>query len=610
MLFRRFSSLFVFALIVGGWGVLGGSVVAKDSEPIEIKAVAGLRYDPPRFVVKPGAKVRLEVENTDDMAHNFVIVAPGGRMEVVNASMTMPITPEQTFIPKSDKILFHTPVMIPGKAAVLEFTAPKEEGVYPYVCTYPGHGMVMFGAMYVTKQKEKELPGIGDDENLPDLIREQAKNPIFHAYPVDVPHWYRIFMRDSGPASIAVQLPDGQNYCWDAGACRLRYVWRGGFVDPMAHWSTNGDALAEVKGRIYYRSAPYFPLRFGDEKKVPHEIHFRGYNIVEGLPEFHYQVDGADVHELIKAAHHGGFEETFKISGTKANVFFVTDPNGGATVASEAGKFTDGVLKLPAAKAKEFTVSFTEIVNKEPVGYWSMDDVLNVKKPLPVPGVKNRALVFDGKKAQHDTGLKTETLGADTTFCVWMQLSNPPAPDQVGIGAAEGDGEFALGANLAGIGGYGVRVKNANQDAKIIAAVPTEADGNWHHLAATLSPKGLRFYFDGKPAGSGAPASLPPGAEFYLGSNGSTHFTAATLDEARIYARVLDAKEIAAIYENERPKGPVGGPPPKAPAGGHAKPAAADQPKPAPVEPAKPAPAAPAKPAPAAHPKSTPKPAK
>lgn len=558
MFFRRFSLAVVFKLAAGALLFSTGLSMAKDAEPIEIKAVSGLRYDPPRFVVKPGAKVTIHVENTDDMAHNFVVVAPGGRMEVVNAAMTMQVTPDQTFIPQSDKILFHTPVLIPGKSAALEFTAPTEEGVYPYVCTYPGHGMVMFGAMYVTKQKETELPKVADDENLPELIREQAKNPILHAFPVDAPHWYRIFMRDSGPASIAVQMQDGQNYCWDAGACRLRYVWRGGFVDPMGQWRGNGDGFAEVKGTIYYRSAPFFPLRFGDEKKIPQDIRFRGYTVVDGLPEFHYQIEDVDVHELIKPAHHGGFEETFKITGTKQPVFFVTDPNGGATVTSEAGKFTDGVLKLPAAKAKEFTVSFVEILNREPIGYWSMDDVLTVKKPLPVPGVKNRALIFDGKKAQHDTGLKSESLGADATFCIWAQISNPPDPDQVCIGAAESGGEFALGANIGGVSGYGVRLKNGNLDTKIIAAVPTEADGNWHHLAATVTAKGLRFYFDGKPAGSGVGMPLPPGAEFYLGSNGSTHFAAATLDEARIYARALDAKEIAAIYENERPKGPVG----------------------------------------------------
>jgi uncharacterized cupredoxin-like copper-binding protein len=559
MLYRRLLPNIVPAFVAGALGILLVSALAQEeenAEAIEIKTTAGLRYDPPRFVVKPGAKVKLDIENTDDMAHNFVIVAPGSRVEVVTAAATLPVTPEQTFLPQSDKILFHTPVLAPGKSAPLEFTAPKEPGVYPYICTFPGHGFVMFGAMYVTKQSEAELPTIANDENLPDIIRDAAKTTKLHAYPETPPYWYRIFMRDSGPASIAVALPDAQNYCWDASACRLRYVWRGGFVDPMPHWRTNGDGFAEVKGTVYYRSAPFFPLRFGDEKKVPHEIHFRGYHIVGGLPEFHYEVEGADVRELIQAAHHGGIEETFKITGTKGPVFFVTDPNGGATVASEAGTFTNGVLKLPAAKAKEFTVSFTEILNKEPIGYWSMNDVLKDKKPFPVDGVKERALKFDGKKSQFATGLKSEVLSGGATFSIWVQLAKPKTPEQACIGAVGKDGEFALGANLAGVPGYGVRVKNGEQEAKIIAAMPAEADGNWHHLAATLDAKGLRFYLDGKPSGSGAPAALPAEAEFYLGSGGKTHYTDGILDEARIYARVLDAKEIAAVYENERPKTP------------------------------------------------------
>ena len=233
MFFRRLISAFVHVLALGALGVFVASGVAEEGELIEIKAVAGLRFDPPRFVVKPGAKVRLRIDNADDVAHNFVFVAPGTRVEVVNAALAMPATPEQTFIPKSDKVLLHTPPLAPGKSAELALVAPTAEGMFPYVCTYPGQGAVMYGVMYVTSKAEAELPAIADDTNLPDAIRDQAKATNLHAFPGTPPYWYRIFMRESGPASIAVALPNDQNYCWDAGACRLRYVWRGGFVDPM-----------------------------------------------------------------------------------------------------------------------------------------------------------------------------------------------------------------------------------------------------------------------------------------------------------------------------------------------------------------------------------------
>jgi len=581
----RLTSLVLFSLLF----VAVRPAVAQEVELIEMKTIAGLRYDPPRFVVKPGAKVKIEIENADDMAHNFVLAAPGARLEIVNAAMTLPITPEQTFIPPSDKILQHTPVLVPGKTATLEFTAPTLEGVYPYICTYPGHGLVMYGAMYVSKEGEDRLPTLANDENLPEIVRDQAKTSKLHAEAPEPPYWYRTFMRDSGPASIAVALPGGQSYCWDAGACRLRYAWRGGFVDPAPYWRGNGDAFAEVRGTIYYRPG-IFPLRFGDAKKIPTEVRFRGFDVVGKFPQFHYDVGGVEVRELIKPAHHGGIEATYQLSGAKGTVYFVVEPGAGVEAASSAGKFIDGVLKLSADKAKQFTVSFIEILNREPLGYWSMNDTLLEKKPLPIEGVKGRAVVFDGKKSQFATGLKGRDLTEGATFAVWAQLTKPPTPEQVLIGAKSDEGEFALGANLAGVPGYGVRVKAADQEAKIVAVVPMEADDRWHHLAATLDRKNLRFYLNGKPTGLAAPAPLPGEAEFFLGSIGQAGFAGATLDEARIYARVLDAREIAALYEAERGKGPPQ-PAAKPDAAAETKPAAPTKPapKPAAKTPSKPA---------------------
>ncbi len=198
---------------------------AQDGTTIEMKAIAGLRFDPPRFQVAPGAKVKLVLENADDMAHNLVIVAPGARPEIVNAAMTMPITPTADFIPKSEKVLWAVPVLVPGKSATLEFTAPAAEGVYPFVCTYPGHGLVMFGAMYVGA---KAMPAIARDTNLPDMVREAGEAKRLHAFAPQPPYLYRTFMRDSGPASIAVALPGGKTTAGTRG--RAGCVTRGAAV--------------------------------------------------------------------------------------------------------------------------------------------------------------------------------------------------------------------------------------------------------------------------------------------------------------------------------------------------------------------------------------------
>ncbi len=521
---------------------------------IEIKAIAGLRFDLPRFRVAPEAKVRIVLENADDMAHNLLLLAPGARTEIVTAAMTMPITPTQDFVPKSEKVLWTIPVLTPGKKGEVSFTAPKTEGVYPYVCSYPGHGFIMFGAMYVSKKTT--LPPLEKDANVPDTAKEMAGKAL-HAFAPKPPYLYRIFMRDSGPASIAVALPGEQNYCWDAGTCRLRYAWRGPFLDPSAHWSGNGDAFAEVKGRIYWRAGADFPLRIGARDKVP-MVKYRGYRLVERYPEFRYEVDGVEVRELIKAQHHGGIEATFAIGNAKGPVFYVADPEGGATLAASVGKFASGVLQLTAEQARNFTVTLSEIPGKEPLAYWSMNDVLKDKKPLPVEGVRGRAIVFDGKKSQFATGVKIDALKAGGTIALWAKLTKPEAKNQVFVGASGVGGEFAIGSNL---GSTGFNVVLTVNGAATGASTGQPADDRWHHLAATISANSIGFYLDGKSWGSVPMTSLPGGADLFLGSAGGKNFAAATLDEVRIYDRVLTEAEISSL--TKRDQSPVASAPSK-----------------------------------------------
>ncbi|MDX1565596.1 MAG: hypothetical protein R3236_09335, partial [Phycisphaeraceae bacterium] len=50
----------------------------KPDHTIEIGVVGGtMRYDKEFFVVKPGSKVKLVLNNTDLMPHNLIVCAPG-----------------------------------------------------------------------------------------------------------------------------------------------------------------------------------------------------------------------------------------------------------------------------------------------------------------------------------------------------------------------------------------------------------------------------------------------------------------------------------------------------------------------------------------------------
>jgi azurin/lysophospholipase L1-like esterase len=120
-----------------------------------------MRYDLTRIVVEAGKSIEIILENGDTMPHNLVIVKPGTREKVGMASSTM--TPDKldkqgrAYIPKSDDVLAATKSLEPGQKETLKWSAPKEEGEYEYVCTLPGHYVLMWGKLIVTKDVDAYL---------------------------------------------------------------------------------------------------------------------------------------------------------------------------------------------------------------------------------------------------------------------------------------------------------------------------------------------------------------------------------------------------------------------------------------------------------------------
>ena len=94
------------------------------------------------------------------MPHNFVIAKPGTMQavgELAEKEALNPAFAKQSFVPKSSDVLASSTLMQPQAAQRITFTAPTQPGVYPYVCTYPGHWRRMFGAMYVVDDLEGYL---------------------------------------------------------------------------------------------------------------------------------------------------------------------------------------------------------------------------------------------------------------------------------------------------------------------------------------------------------------------------------------------------------------------------------------------------------------------
>ena len=109
-------------------------------------------YDKERLVVQAGKPVEFLFENSDIMPHNFVIIQPGSLEEVgllAEAQATQPGALERGYVPTSDKVLLKSTLLQPRNQQKLSFNTPTTPGVYPYVCTYPGHWRRMYGALFV-----------------------------------------------------------------------------------------------------------------------------------------------------------------------------------------------------------------------------------------------------------------------------------------------------------------------------------------------------------------------------------------------------------------------------------------------------------------------------
>jgi putative heme-binding domain-containing protein len=115
-------------------------------------------FDKERLAVRAGKPAEIVFENTDLMPHNFVLIQPGSLEEVgtlAEAQATEPGAVERNYVPKSAKVILSTRMIQPRESQTLTFTAPSQPGVYPYVCTYPGHWRRMFGALYVVEDLDE-----------------------------------------------------------------------------------------------------------------------------------------------------------------------------------------------------------------------------------------------------------------------------------------------------------------------------------------------------------------------------------------------------------------------------------------------------------------------
>ncbi len=118
---------------------------------IELSTAPGLKFDQSNITVIAGSKVKLTFNNTDDMPHNFLLIAQNKEDEVGIAASKLGLDGATLdYVPKTEDVIAHTNLLAPNEIESIYFTAPLVPGPYPFLCTFPGHYLTMRGILTVT----------------------------------------------------------------------------------------------------------------------------------------------------------------------------------------------------------------------------------------------------------------------------------------------------------------------------------------------------------------------------------------------------------------------------------------------------------------------------
>ena len=128
--------------------------IFKDKFKIIISSVRDkMMYDVKEFSVETGRLVSLQFVNKDLAPHNLLIVKPGKADEVSNLAISLAEDgPKKEWRPDTPLILWGSKMINQNQSDEIIFNAP-DPGIYPFICTYPGHSQMMRGIMKVKKSK-------------------------------------------------------------------------------------------------------------------------------------------------------------------------------------------------------------------------------------------------------------------------------------------------------------------------------------------------------------------------------------------------------------------------------------------------------------------------
>lgn len=125
---------------------------SMDNKTVELHVTAHaaqMAFEPTELTVPAGSTVHLvlEDEKPGALPHNWALVNPGTEAKVAAAGLKK--GEEESYVAEGPDMLAYTKLVQPGATGDVTFKAPAP-GKYPYICTYPGHYVMMKGVLTVT----------------------------------------------------------------------------------------------------------------------------------------------------------------------------------------------------------------------------------------------------------------------------------------------------------------------------------------------------------------------------------------------------------------------------------------------------------------------------
>lgn len=140
-------------------GPTGGPVI----EPSDISVPGDdLIFDTARMGGISGEELTVTLSNmSSGLQHNWVLVQNGTKDEVA-ADGLVSGAGNNYVLPGDTRVIAHTKLVDGGAEEEVIFTVP-DPGTYQFVCTFPGHNLLMFGDFVATEAGTSDLPAASEE---------------------------------------------------------------------------------------------------------------------------------------------------------------------------------------------------------------------------------------------------------------------------------------------------------------------------------------------------------------------------------------------------------------------------------------------------------------